>query len=50
MSKGPDKNSIIGLVLIGLILLVFSIINEPDDKVKDRKAPEVKTEKNSRRK
>ena len=45
MSKGPDKNSIIGLVLIGLILLVFSIINEPDDKVKDRKAPEVKTEK-----
>jgi YidC/Oxa1 family membrane protein insertase len=44
MSKGPDKNSIIGLVLIGLILLVFSIINQPDDKIKNRETAQVKTE------
>ncbi len=40
MSKGPDKNSIVGLVLIGLILLVFSIINEPKDKIQKRETTE----------
>ena len=47
-AKGFDKNSIIGLVLIGAILLIFSIFNEPsEDEIKAEKIKEAKqTEKN----
>ncbi|MCB0400556.1 MAG: membrane protein insertase YidC [Flavobacteriales bacterium] len=49
-AKGFDKNSIIGLVLIGAILLVFSILNSPSEEElkaqKEKEAQEkAKTEK-----
>jgi len=47
-AKGFDKNSIIGLVLIGAILLIFSIMTRPtEEEIKAKKEKEelVKTEK-----
>lgn len=42
-AKGFDKNSIIGLVLIGAILLVFSIISSPsEEELKAKKEQELK--------
>ena len=37
-AKGFDKNSLIGLVLIGAILLVFSYINQPSEEELKAKA------------
>ena len=40
-AKGFDKNSIIGLVLIGAILLIFSIISKPsEEEIKAKKEAE----------
>ena len=40
-AKGFDKNSIIGLVLIGAILLIFSIFNKPsEEELKEKKEKE----------
>jgi YidC/Oxa1 family membrane protein insertase len=48
-AKGFDKNSIIGLVLIGAILLIFSVITQPTEeeiKAKEEKDKQIaKTEK-----
>lgn len=42
-AKGFDKNSIIGLVLIGAILLIFSIISSPsEEELKAKKEKEIK--------
>ena len=42
-AKGFDKNSIIGLVLIGAILLIFSIISSPsEEELKAKKEKELK--------
>ena len=44
-AKGFDKNSLIGLVLIGAILLVFSYINSPTDKeIREQKQAKAKQE------
>ncbi len=43
--KGFDKNSIIGLVLIGAILLVFSYVTSPSDEEVKAKAEQEKQEK-----
>ena len=45
-AKGFDKNSIIGLVLIGAILLIFSIFNKPtEEELKEKKENTVQTDK-----
>jgi len=44
-AKGFDKNSIIGLVLIGAILLVFSYITKPSDEEIKAKAEKEKLSK-----
>lgn len=44
-AKGFDKNSIIGLVLIGAILLIFSIVSSPSDEELKAKAEKEKREK-----
>jgi YidC/Oxa1 family membrane protein insertase len=45
-AKGFDKNSIIGLVLIGAILLVFSIMSSPsEEELQAKKEEQKKKEK-----
>ncbi|MDF1673041.1 MAG: membrane protein insertase YidC [Vicingaceae bacterium] len=44
-AKGFDKNSIIGLVLIGAILLIFSVITSPSDEELKAKKEKEKKEK-----
>ncbi len=44
-AKGFDKNSIIGLVLIGAILLIFSILNSPTEEELKAKADKEQKEK-----
>jgi YidC/Oxa1 family membrane protein insertase len=45
-AKGFDKNSIIGLVLIGAILLIFSIMSSPsEEELKAKKEEEKRKEK-----
>jgi YidC/Oxa1 family membrane protein insertase len=44
-AKGFDKNSIIGLVLIGAILLVFSIMSSPSEEEIKAKEEQAKKEK-----
>lgn len=44
-AKGFDKNSIIGLVLIGAILLIFSIVSSPSEEELKAKKEQEKKEK-----
>ena len=45
MSKGLDKNGIIGLVLIGAILLIFSYLTQPTEEELAAKAKKDKAAK-----